>query len=178
MAAVAWVGTEYAERWVVYLEEVAGRLDGWRGMLSRHYPELARVHTAAELVPEARAAVAKVLVALTRRSEEFISEASRSGPLWEALRDEYAASCVAVLTVSVKLVMAVTGLIRDEASLPARGSTRDTHRLTYPQRVYLTRAETLISDRSGRFLVQSGFVFTTGQRSYHAGVSSYLSDAI
>jgi len=174
--AVAWVREKYAERWVEYVEVVAGKVDDWRDSLATHYPTLARTRKAPELVPEARAAVVKLLAMLMRRRGEFVSESSRSGPMWNALCDEHAASCVAVLRVSVKLTAAVTSLVRDEASLPSRVSTLGTGRLNWHQREYLQRAEVLISDRAGRLLAQAEAVFSTGERLRLTNESSYLAD--
>jgi len=164
MEEVEFVRQRNVVPWLARVEELAGRLDSWRELLSTHYPMLARAHMAGELVPEAHVAVAKVLAVMVKRVGEFAFEASRSGPLWETFRNEHAASCVAVLAVSVKLTMAATDLIHDEALLPPRDTTRNTYRLVANQRLYLQRAETGLGGQSGVFLAQVQSVFITGHR--------------
>jgi len=141
-----------------------GRIDEWRDLLSIHYHTLARARLAVEMVPEARAAAGNMMAILTKRAGEFASEASRSGPSWETLRDEHAATCVAMLLVSVKLAAAAGALVSDEMLLPSRTTTLNTNRLVHDQRVYLIHVMTSVGNRTQRFLLQAETVFETGYR--------------
>jgi len=172
MEEVEFVRQRNVVPWLTRVEELAGRLDSWRDLLSIHYPTLARAHLAGALVQDARAAVAKVLAVMVKRVGEFAYEASRSGPLWDSFRNEHAVSCVAVLAVSVELTMAAADLIRDEGSLPSRDTTRNTYRLIANQRLYLQRAEDGLGSQSGCFLAQVQSVFITGRRLRYSSGSS------
>jgi len=171
--SVDWVRREFAERWVVYVEQVATSVDTGRSRLRIHHFELVFAQPAVDIVPLARTAAERVLTVLDERVDTFAVEYNvvHSGPAWELLRAEYLKACEVVRAVCTSLMLDVELLLHCNDSLP-QPTQFDFVRLYSVQRNYLRDALRLLDERTGRFLNRSQVVFVTGRQHPATAVST------